>query len=419
MMLALVDCNNFYASCERVFEPSLKHKPVAILSNNDGCIVARSEEMKALGIKMGTPYFKAKKVIERYGGKVFSSNYELYGDMSNRVMSILNHFSANVEIYSIDEAFIEIPEKNLDNIEQFCKSIVQRVYKWTGIPVKIGVGETKTLAKLAAGQVKKEKILSGYKILDNKNELKVILSDTELIDIWGVGRRMYKKLAAMGIKTADRLVSMDVHDIHSRFNIMLVRTAMELQGIPCFNLESIPMQQKNLCYSRSFGTPISDYESLYQSVIYYASSAAAKLRKKKLKAQSITVYITTNYHNNNDKQYSNSKTITLPIAGNSSMMINKYAGLALKEIFKEGFTYKKSGVILNDLISEEIEQPDLFFGVDGIDDHLSKTVDYINQKFGTGTIKFAGEVGKSLKWQMRRNMASKQYTTNWDELLNI
>ncbi|MCF7790706.1 MAG: Y-family DNA polymerase [Victivallales bacterium] len=416
-MIALIDCNNFYVSCERVFAPSLRNKPVAILSNNDGCIVARSQEIKDLGIKMGTPYFKAKKIIERHKGAVFSSNYELYGDMSNRVMSVLRTFSGKTEIYSIDEAFIKVPEYRQNDPENFSSEIIRKVYKWTGIPVKVGTAETKTLAKIATELVKKDKLKQLYKILLNKREITQALKKIPVIDIWGIGKATADTLNEHGIFTAEQFTALDEQFVRKKFNVMTARTLKELQNIPCMKIDEQPQPQKNLCYSKSFGSPVTEYSSMTESVINYSSNAAAKLRKNKQKAQSVTVFITTNFFNKKQKQFAGSKTLSFPSAVNSTEAIVHYALKALKLIYKNNCCYKKCGIILNELISEDIIQPDLFETDNPNDEKISEVMDKINSKYGKGTIKLAGEGVNDACWKMKRNMLSRNYTTRWDELL--
>ena len=417
-LFALVDCDNFYCSCERVFDPSLKNKPVAVLSNNDGCIIARSQEVKDFGIKMGDPFYKVSKFLKAHNTSVFSSNYELYGSMSQRVIQTLRTFSNNVEIYSIDECFIEIPDNNITSLEAISTDIVNTVKRWTGIPVKVGIANTKTLAKAASELVKMHKIKKKYCLLIDEYMIKTELETFPVGDIWGVGRATKKKLHSIGITTALKLANLDDNYIKNKYGVLLLKTVKELRGEPCYNLETVPETRKSLCYSRSFSSSITKYSELKESIIYYATQASEKLRKEKLKAQAITIFIRTNFFNKKHPQYSNSITIALPYSSGANKVIVEHAIQGLNNIFKDGYFYKKSGIILNDISNENFIQPDLFIQPDKQNDKLSKVMDEINAKCGKGSIKLAGE-GLSKKWDMSRNMLSKKYTSDWNELLKI
>ena len=417
-LFALVDCDNFYCSCERVFEPSLSSRPIAVLSNNDGCIIARSLEVKDLGIKMGDPYYKVSKFLRTHNTAVFSSNYELYGSMSQRVIQTLRTFSQNVEVYSIDECFIELPEDSLSSLEIISENIVNTVKRWTGIPVKVGIAKTKTLAKVAAELVKIHKIKKKYCLLTDVQNIKNELKEFPVGELWGVGRATKNKLQRIGIKTALNLMNIDDDYIKGKYGIQLLRTVKELREEECYNLETESETRKSLCYSRSFSSSITKYTELKESIIYYASQASEKLRKDKLKAGAVTVFIRTNFFNRNLPQYSNSVSVGLPYSAGSNKMIVDYAVKGLNKIFREGFFYKKSGIILSDLNDENIVQPDLFIEPDEKNDILSKVMDDINKKYGKGSLKIAGE-GMNKKWDMSRSMLSNRYTCNWDELLKI
>jgi DNA polymerase V len=417
-LFALVDCDNFYCSCERVFEPSLKNKPVAVLSNNDGCIIARSQEVKDFGIKMGDPYYKVSKFLNARNSTVFSSNYELYGSMSQRVIRTLRTFSQNIEVYSIDECFVELSENNVLSLEAISNDIVRRVKQWTGIPVKVGIAYTKTLAKAAAELVKKQKIKLKYCVLTDAQKIQNELKTFPVGDIWGVGAATTKKLHRIGIKTALQLINLDDEYIRNKYGVLLLKTVKELRGESCYNLETVPETRKSLCYSRSFSNSITKYSDLKESIVYYASRASEKLRRDKLTARAVTVFVRTNFFNKKQSQYSNSVTVALPYSAGSNKMIVEYARDGLNKIFREGYFYKKSGIILSDLADENIIQPDFFLKPNKKDDNLSKIMDDINKKFGKGSVQLAGEgIGK--KWDMSRNMLSKRYTNDWNELLKI
>ncbi|MCP4177650.1 MAG: Y-family DNA polymerase [bacterium] len=415
---ALVDCDTFYSSCERIFEPSLKDKPIIVLSNNDGCAVAISKEAKKLGIKTGTPYYQLKTLIKTYNISVFSSNYELYGDISSRIMNILHNYSANIEIYSIDEAFLEFND-NIETQKKNCKAIVNDCNKWVSMPVKIGVAKTKTLAKVAAELVKMKNIKSKYNFLIDQNEINNVLYSFPVRAIWGIGYASTKKLNKMGISNANQLLRLSDDYIKKHFNINLLRTVWELKGKPVIELETISQSKKNLCYSRSFNHTVSKYNELKESIVTYAVEASAKIRKGKLKAQSVSVYVRTNYFNKNMPIYINSITLALPYASNANGIIVKYATQALSKIYREGYHYKKSGIFLNDLISENINQPNMFVKEDPKDNKLSEIMDNINNKYGKKSLSIASSGINNQRWKLARNHISKRYTTRWKDLYKI
>ena len=417
-MYALIDCDNFYVSCERVFRPEIKNRPIAVLSNNDGCIISRSQEVKDIGVKMGVPFYQARQVLKKHDALFFSSNYELYGDMSERVMATLRNYSSNIEIYSIDEAFIELNNSSLQNFQQLAEDIVRTVQKWTGIPVKVGIAPTKTLCKVAAELVKKNKILKKYSILVDENSINSALQQFDVGDLWGIGRATDKKLNKIGINTASKLLKLDENYIRDKYGINLLRTATELRGRSCFDLETIPEPKKSIRYSRSFSRPLSGYNEMRETIVAYASKVAAKLRKNHLKAQAVSVYLTTNYFRKDLPQYANSTTISLPMAENSIHKIVEYSIMGFDRLFKEGFFYKKTGVIVTGLVDEKIEQLNLFSSQNIVSDRLSQVIDSINSSYRTTVVKLASE-GISKEWEMSRNQLSKRYTTSWDELLDV
>ncbi|HJO94067.1 MAG TPA: Y-family DNA polymerase [Victivallales bacterium] len=416
--IALVDCDSYYCSCERIFAPDLNKRPVIVLSNNDGCAVALTPEAKAAGIKVGDPYYQIKGIIKKHNIAVFSSNYELYGDISKRIFMILKEFTPDIENYSIDESFLKLDNSNR-TIEEICQDIVYRTKSYCSIPVKCGVSNTKTLCKVAADLVKKQKIKSKYKILLDPDETLEILKEFPVEDVWGIGRQLTKKLKSRGVNTAAKFVRLDDDYIRRNFSINLLRTKWELEGRPSIDMELVPQTRKNHCHSRTFGNAISEKKDLKESIVSYTSTAAANIRGMKLKAQSISVYIRTNFFNKDLPQYSNSITIALPYPANDTMTLVKYAIEGFERIFREGYLYKKSSILLNDLVDEIVDQPNFFVKSDPANDRLSKVMDQINNEYGKGTIKIASTGIKKQKWQLQRNLISSRYTTRFEELFKI
>tara|TARA_Y100000590_G_scaffold456968_1_gene608622 strand:+ start:774 stop:2060 length:1287 start_codon:yes stop_codon:yes gene_type:complete len=418
-VFALADCNSFYASCERVFNPKLENKPVVVLSNNDGCIVARTNEAKALGIKMGEPLFKAKKTIERYKVKVFSSNYTLYGSMSNRVMKILELSFPNIEIYSIDEAFMDISSlKKIYNYSNYASKVREIILKWTGIPVSIGIGETKTLAKIANHIVKNNPRIKGvFDITKIKNKEK-ILKTIKVEKIWGIGNKLSEFLIKNNIKNAYEFTQQDNSWIRKNMNILGLKTKMELSGISCYELENNSKLRKSCCVSRSFGKRIIKLKDMQEAISTYISKAAEKIRIEKLVANNINLYIRTNPFNKNPKEYyTNSISIPLDYPTNNTITLNKKTLIGLNKIFKKGYLYQKAGVILSGL---EIENTDLnlFKQNDEKEKTLMNTFDFINKKHGKNSLCIASE-GIQKKWLMKRNKCSSNFTTNLKDLLMV
>ncbi|MCP3964844.1 MAG: Y-family DNA polymerase [Lentisphaerae bacterium] len=410
-MFALVDCNNFYVSCERVFNPSLEEVPVAVLSNNDGCVIARSNELKSIGVPMGCAFFKIRPLIEKHNIKVLSSNYALYGDMSHRVMTVLHDFSPRIEIYSIDEAFLEFEFTSEHALYQLGEKIRKRVKQHTGIPVGVGFGTTKTLAKLA-NHLSKD--ANGVYFMPGSPE--PILSKINLTDIWGVGRRLAARLYKLGIRNALELSQLDDQFISKNFGVVLLRTAYELRGKSCLSLEEIQDPKKNVCCSRTFGRPVESLEYLHEAVASYASNVAAKIRKDKLRTHIVTVFLKTNRFRNDLPQYSNLSTITLPEATNSSSKIIAAAVKALSNIFRPGIMYNNCGVLLQGIESAGVLQGDLFALAEPEEnDKLDDAVDDINRRFGRNTV-FRLSEGVEKPWQTARKWCSPHYTTDWNDL---
>jgi len=414
--IALVDCNSFYVSCEKLFNPKLKNKPVVVLSNNDGCIISRSTEAKALGIKMGEPYFKAKNIIIKNNVQVFSSNYSLYGDLSRRVMRTLKRFNSEIEIYSIDEAFLDLsnfPDNEAENIGKEIRSIV---LKWTGIPTSIGIAKTKTLSKVANHIAKKKQ--SGVVSLIGIENIDPILEKVEINDVWGIGKQLTKFYHQNGIYNAKQLKNKSNTWIKKSSNVLSSRTAMELKGISCINLETTRSKRKSCVVSRSFGKRIEDFQELKEAIAGYSLNASEKIRSESLVAKSITIFIRTSPFQNQYGFYSNSKTIDLPMATNNSIEIVKAAVSVLETIFKNGYRYQKAGVMLSHL-SDSNNGKNLFSSErDEKINSLMKSIDNANYRYGRSTLSLAS-AGIHKKWNSKRQHYSKIDTADFHCLPTI
>ncbi len=411
----LVDCNNFYESCERIFSPNLNHKPIVVLSNNDGCIIARSQESKSIGIKMGVPLYKAKKIIQDYNVQVFSSNYALYGDISRRIMDSLFEFSSTVEIYSIDEAFLNI-SKEKKNLLEYGSKIRTKIKQCIGIPVSVGIGKTKTLAKLANEFAKKGITPNGVYVIHKLENEKVPLKNIALEDIWGIGSRVGRKIRNMNIKTIPELMSLKQEEIRKRFNVNTQRTILELHGIKCINLEHTFKKKKSICVSRSFKKQISCIKKTEEALTNYITNAAEKLRKNKLLATTIVIFLHTNPFRKSDPQHHESLIYHLPSASNDTRIFIRISFFLLKKIFQDNTKYHKAGVILLDLIPENEYQQELFPLIDRDKSiKLMNTIDRLNNKMGRGTIIYASE-GSKKNWASRSFNKSNSYTTQWNEI---
>ncbi len=415
--IALVDCNNFYASCERIFNPKLIGKPIVVLSNNDGCIITRSSEAKKLGIKMGEPYFKVRKIIEKNKVKVFSSNYSLYGDISQRVMETLSHFVKEIEIYSIDEAFLNLNGFENYEIDKYCRHIRNKIKQWIGIPVSIGVGSTKTLSKIANNLAKKNNIYRGVCILKNWFEIKEALKLTPIEDVWGIGRKNSAFLRKYRINTASDFVQVDKGWIKKNMGIIGEKTYLELLGISCLNIELIPSNKKSCCVSRSFSSPIEKIKDLEEAVSFYASRVSEKIREENLVADSMSVFVLTNHFNRREKQYSNSIKLQLPFPTSDSIKIVKKALEGVRKIYRSNYRYKKAGVILYGLSKHSVTKGLLDYDRK-VSDRMMKTIDSINDRYGSSTLKIASE-GIEKVWKMKRENVSQSYTTRFDELVVV
>jgi len=414
--IALIDCNSFYVSCERLFNPKIRNKPVVVLSSNDGCIISRSNEAKALGINMGEPYFKAKDIIVKNNVHVFSSNYSLYGDLSRRVMRTLKRFNSEIEIYSIDEAFLDLSNFPNEEIENVGKEIRDVVLQWTGIPTSIGIAKTKTLSKVANHIAKKTK--SGVVSLIGIKDIDPILEKVEVNDIWGVGKQLTKFFFKNGIHNAKQLKNISNTWIKKNSNVLSSRTAMELRGISCIGLETTSSKRKSCVVSRSFAKKAERIQELQESITSYCLNAAEKIRSESLIAKSITVFIRTSPFQNQFAYYSNSKTIDLPIATDNSIEIVKTALTGLKDIFKNGYRYQKAGIMLSGL-SDSQENKNLFSSIkDDKIKSLMKTIDNTNYKFGRSTLSLAS-AGVNKQWNIKRQHYSKIDTSDFNCLPKI
>ncbi len=412
---ALVDCNNFYASCERVFNPKLQNKPIVILSNNDGCVVARSNEAKAVGVTMGVPFFKISALIKQHDIQVLSSNYALYGDMSARVMRVIGEFAPDQEVYSIDESFLHLT--GMRDLAGVGTQIRTRVKQWLGLPVCVGIAPTKTLAKLCNATAKSYSKLDGvldYNSLSDERKAK-LLQTFEVGDVWGIGRKLTERLRLLGITTAYALRESDPEEMSRRFSVVMKRTITELRGTSCIDMENVDEARKQILSSRSFGRPVTELFELEEAVTMYTSRAAEKLRGDGTRANELTVYIRTNPYLAD--AYSESATVRFPHPTDDSMMLVKHAVEALRSIYKEGLIYQKAGVTLSNLVSNDGQQLSLFQSQDdnAKSKRMMQALDSTNQKYGRGALFLAGE-GTKKAWQIKAEYKTPEYTTSWDEL---
>lgn len=416
-IFALVDCNSFYVSCERVFNPELKNKPTVVLSNNDGCVISASSEAKKLGFTIGVPIFKKRFEVAMNDVRVFSSNFALYGDMSQRVMSVLSQFTPDLEIYSIDEAFLSLRGMKGD-LDKYAREIKEKVYQYTGIPVSIGIGKTKTLAKAANVLAKKNDKYSGVLDLSNKRSVNKYLKELEVGDIWGVGRQYSKFLRKRKINTAYELKNVSEKWVRDNMTVAGYNTLRELKGKSCISLEQVEAQRKTILYSRSFGKPIVKLEDLEESIASFISGAAEKLRSKKLVTSYILVFVATNPFGD-DRQYNNGVNFRLPVATSYTPDLIKYALKNLKKIYKRGYSYKKAGVIMMGLVPENRIQRSLFNPLlTNKKRRLIEIVDSVNKEWGRGALKYAVE-GIKKPWAMKQLHKSKCFTTRWEDLIKI
>ena len=413
--VALIDCNSFYVSCERLFNPKIQNVPVVVLSNNDGCVISRSTEAKKLGIRMGEPYFKVKDLVKKNNVQIFSSNYALYGDLSRRVMKVLKGFTDKIEIYSIDEAFLDLSHIKDEQVEEYGKQIRERVLKWTGIPTSVGISNTKTLSKVANHIAKKNK--AGVIFL--KENIDNILKDFDIADVWGVGRQLSKLYIKNGIDNAYKLKNISNTWVKKSTNVLGAKTVMELRGIPCIDLETETTRRKSCCVSRSFGKKVESLDKLKESITTHCLNAAEKIRTDKQTTRAVTIFIRTSPFDKNRKYYSNSITIELPVATNNSIELVKTAISGLKKIYKYGYFYQKAGIILSKLRDASEKELNLLAPIlENKSKPLMRAIDFTNAKYGRNAISIA-QAGITNDWKMRREHSSKIDTASFDFLPKI
>ncbi|HLW06151.1 MAG TPA: Y-family DNA polymerase [Marinilabiliaceae bacterium] len=417
-MFALIDCNNFYASCERVFRPDLIGKPIVVLSNNDGCVIARSNEAKAVGIPMGAPAFEYEKKFQEHNVQVFSANFALYGDMSQRVMTILGDYTPDIEIYSIDECFMKLKGFELFHLQDYGNDMRKKVNRWTGIPISIGMAPTKALAKVANRIAKKfSQKTGGVYIIDSEEKRIKALKWLKVEDIWGVGRQHSKRLNTMGVKTAFDFTQLNDDLVKKQMSIVGLRLKHDLQGITTLELEEV-QAKKSISTTRSFETNYTKLSELNERISTFAVSCAEKLRKQNSCCNSLMVFIQTNRHRRNLPQYNRSIVVKLPFPTNSSIELTKFATQALKHIFREGFEYKKAGVVVQDFTSADCVQQTLFDNRNEKHVPLMKVIDKMNTLFGQQKIRLAAQDQKRI-WKMKQEKLSPRYTTQLSDIITI
>ena len=412
-MYALIDCNNFYVSCERVFNPSLNNKPVLVLSNNDGCVIARSDETKKLGIKMGEPAFKIKSIINKNNIRLFSTNFALYGDMSSRVMTILYSMFSDIEVYSIDEAFLDLHGyKDLNSVGNEIKN---KILKYTGIPVSVGIGRTKTLAKIASHISKK----TGGVFLLNEGIEDRVLEKISIEKIWGVGCSLEYFFKNNNIKTAKKLRDSNLSWIRQNINITAEKMIKELRGIPCIRMELELINKKSICTSRTFGKMVTSKNEMLSSIAMYTTRCAEKLRSQNSYANVAQIFIATNPFRKDLPQYSNFKLIKFPVATNDTGEMLKYISKIFNVMYRRGYNYKKAGVILSDIVSGYEVQENIFDKINRLkSEKMMKAIDQINRKMGRDIVRYATQ-GYTKKWVLKQQRLSPCYTTRWNDLLSI
>jgi len=418
-MIGLLDCNNFYVSCERVFQPSLEGRPVIVLSNNDGCAVSRSEEAKALGIAMATPAFLIEDLIKQYDVAVFSSNYTLYGDMSERVMKIIKGMVPRVEVYSIDEIFLDFSSFKFTDLFHFATHLRTEVMQQTGIPVSVGIAPTKTLAKMANKLAKKYKKEVGVHYARTKDEIQELLTATAIGDVWGIGGQYEKLLLSHDVSTAADFVRLNEEWIRKNMTVVGHRMWNEMRGIPCIKWDEQPPPKKAICTSKSFGQLVTKKKDIEEAVASHVAVCSKKLRQDKSCANEMQVFIQTNPFRPEDKQLYGSINLRLRVASNNTQELIKYALRGLHHIFQDGYKYVKAGVMVLDIVPEWVTQLSLFDAPPREKDKLlMKTIDEINHSYGTNAVRL-GVQGYHHNWRLRRQHLSKKYTTDISELLTI
>ena len=416
-MFALVDCNNFYASCERVFNPNLQHKPIVILSNNDGCIISRSDEAKKLGIPMGAPIFKYKSLIANHNVKVFSSNYSLYGDMSSRVMSILKQFTPDIQVYSIDESFLKLEGFEDYNLTDYGMLMKNRILKWTGIPTCAGIAPTKALSKVANKIARKyPNQTNGVYVIDTELKRINALKWTKIKDIWGIGKKLSNRLATKGCKNAYDFTQLPESWVKSNMSVVESRLQRDLLGIPTLDLE-VQKSKKSIATTRTFEKPLKELDKIKERISTFAFVSGEKLRRQNSHCHMIIVILRSNYFREDLKQHYATKVISLPYPTNSSLVLSNYAIKAIEEVFKSGIAYKKAGIILTGLVPSNNYQLNIFDWENSNHQPLMKAIDKINYRF-SNKIKLANQDLKKT-WKMKQDHLSPNYTTNLQDIIKV
>ena len=413
--LALVDCNNFYVSCERIFRPDLARVPMVVLSNNDGCVVSRSNEAKALGVKMGQPWFECQSLAKAHGILALSSNYALYADMSNRVMRILGEFSPHQEVYSIDESFVDLT--GAPNLRALSYAMRERVRMWTGMPVCVGIGPTKTLAKLANHVAKKHPRSQGvfnYNALNDAQKT-ALLKRIPVSEVWGVGRKLTQRLLAHGVETVWDLREAHIPSLRAEFGVVMEKTQRELQETPCIELEEVQADKQNIIASRSFGSMVTELPVLKDALSTFVANACAKLRAQNSQAAVIQVFLQTNRFRKDLVQYSPSMAVPLPQPTHDTLVVNRWADALCERMFREGYQYKKAGVMLSELSPVTHPQGDWLEASPPGHSKLMQALDHLNARYGRGAVKVSTQ-GAYQGWQMRQERKSPNYTTDWDDV---
>ena len=413
--LALVDCNNFYVSCERIFRPDLARVPMVVLSNNDGCVVSRSNEAKALGVKMGQPWFECQPLAQAHGILAMSSNYALYADMSNRVMRILGGFSPNQEVYSIDESFVDLT--GTPNLRALSYAMRERVRMWTGMPVCVGIGPTKTLAKLANHVAKKHPRSQGVFNYNDLNDAQKasLLKRIPVSEVWGVGRKLTQRLLAHGVETVLDLREAHIPSLRAEFGVVMEKTQRELQETPCIQLEEVSADKQQIIASRSFGSMVTDLPVLKDALSTFVANACAKLRAQNSQAAVIQVFLQTNRFRKDLPQYSPSLAVPLPQPTHDTLVVNRWADALCERMFREGYQYKKAGVMLSELSPVTHQQDDWLEASPPGHGKLMQALDHLNARYGRGAVKVSTQ-GAYQGWQMRQERKSPNYTTDWDDV---
>lgn len=418
-LFALVDCNNFFVSCERIFRPDLNGRPVVVLSSNDGCVIARSNEAKAAGVPMGAPAYQYREVFDKYGVTIFSSNFEIYSDISARVMSILSSYTPDLEMYSIDEAFLDLSGMAGEpDLEALGRKIRRHVMKWVGVPVSVGFAPTKALAKVATHIAKKfPQRTGGVYSIDSEEKRVKALKWMPVEEVWGIGRRHARMLADMGVRRAYDFTTMSDGFVRERMSVTGLRLKMELEGQSVIEMDRV-QSRKNLTVSRTFETPITDFGELRERITAFAVTAARKLRRQRSLARSAVVYIRTNYHNARVAQYSANRMVRFDFDTNSDIEIVKYVVKALEEIYRKGYGIKKAGVTLMEFTDEYAHQLSMFDGRDTRHIELMKVIDRVNGEYGKSSLRLASQAG-GLRMKLKQENLSPNYTTDIKDIIVV